>query len=155
VQLHSTTHAPTLQHISDRINLICTQHNLALPSRSVASLLSLACEAKLKQLITHAVTLTLSSQAISSISLSSSGPNPISSMALGGEQSQSSSSLIAQHHHFPQRAPILTAPAFQTLFSLYPSSLPNNSAAAMKLSAIPSPPVSISAFFVTSCVLNH
>ncbi|EAU90356.1 hypothetical protein CC1G_09038 [Coprinopsis cinerea okayama7 len=141
VQLHSTTHAPTLQHIAERINLICAQHDLNPPSRPVASLMSLACEAKLKQLITHALTLTLSSQAISSINTSGSGTAGLLSLALSGEQGQSSSSLASSstHHHMPQRAPILTAPAFQSLFTLYPASLPNKSAAAMRLAAIPSP----------------
>ncbi|TFK25639.1 hypothetical protein FA15DRAFT_617435 [Coprinopsis marcescibilis] len=142
VQLHSATHAPTLQHIADRINLICAQHNLGPPSRTVPALMSLACEAKLKQLITHAVTLTLSSQAITSINLSSGQMSGhLSSLVSSSEIGQSSSSLASAstHHHLPQRAPILTAPAFQSLFTLYPSSLPNQSAAAMKLASIPSP----------------
>ena len=38
------THAPTIQHIADRINLICAQHNLGAPSKAVSSLMNLACE---------------------------------------------------------------------------------------------------------------
>lgn len=44
LHLASVTHAPTLQHISDRINLISAQHNLAAPNRNVAHLLMLAFE---------------------------------------------------------------------------------------------------------------
>ncbi|TFK71604.1 hypothetical protein BDN72DRAFT_837328 [Pluteus cervinus] len=107
IHLHSTTHAPTIQHIADRINLICAQNNLGAPARSVPSLMNLACEAKLKQLITHALTLTSTSNAISSI-------NPSSSPS----HSQK----------------VLSASAFQSLFTLKPSELPNKSAAAMQLS---------------------
>ncbi|KAF5336035.1 hypothetical protein D9611_006202 [Ephemerocybe angulata] len=151
IQLHSSTHAPTTQHIADRINLICAQHNLSLPSRAVAALMSLACEAKLKQLITHALTLTLSSQAISSITpspASNNAMNPFISSASSQDReavasalgNQSSASLASSStlHHVPQKTPVLTTGAFQTLFTLYPASLPNQSAAAMKLSAIPS-----------------
>ncbi|KAF8638947.1 hypothetical protein AX16_010421 [Volvariella volvacea WC 439] len=107
IHLHSNTHAPTMQHIADRINLICAQHNLNTPARNVSALLSLACEAKLKQLITHALTLTSTSNAISSINPS--GPQP--------------------HGH-----KVLSPASFQTLFTLKPSELPNKSAAAMQLS---------------------
>ena len=44
IQLSSSTRGFTLQHITDRLNLICAQHNLGLPSKSVASLMSLAFE---------------------------------------------------------------------------------------------------------------
>lgn len=44
LNLASMTRAPTLQHISDRINLISAQHNLGTPSKDVASLLMLAFE---------------------------------------------------------------------------------------------------------------
>ncbi len=44
LNLASITRAPTLQHISERINLISAQHNLSAPSREVASLLMLAFE---------------------------------------------------------------------------------------------------------------
>ena len=156
IQLHSATRAPTVQHIADRINLTCAQHNLSMPSRSVAALMSLACESKLKQLITHAITLTLSSQAISSITPTTSfnSPNPFVSMiASSSSQVDASSSSMGGNahsqislpslassstlHHIPQRTPVLTTAAFQTLFTLYPASLPNNSASAMRLSAIP------------------
>ncbi|KAF8892095.1 transcriptional regulator of RNA polII, SAGA, subunit-domain-containing protein [Infundibulicybe gibba] len=106
VHLHSTTHAPTIQHIADRMNLICAQNNLSAPTRSVAQLMSLACEAKLKQLITHAITLTSTSHAISSI-------NPSSS---------------SQH-----TTKVLTPSSFQSLFTVAPSVLPNRSATAMRL----------------------
>ena len=47
LHLASTTRAPTLQHISDRINLISAQHNLGAPSRMVSSLMMLAFEVPL------------------------------------------------------------------------------------------------------------
>lgn len=117
IQLHSMVHAPTIQHIADRINLICAQHNLSAPSRAVSSLLNLACEAKLKQLITHAITLTASSHTITSITPSS------------------SSSLQRRSHN---NAPVLTTTSFQTLFTLSPADLPYKSATAMRLSHMPS-----------------
>ncbi|KAJ2919492.1 hypothetical protein MD484_g924, partial [Candolleomyces efflorescens] len=149
IHLHSSTRAPTVQHIADRINLICAQHNLSLPSRAVASLLNLACEAKLKQLITHALTLTLSSQAISSISPASATANPFIPASISSssrdptsnaQTSQSLTTLPSSStlHHIPQKTPVLTASAFQTLFTMYPSSLPNKSAVAMRLATIPS-----------------
>ncbi|KAJ7583433.1 transcriptional regulator of RNA polII, SAGA, subunit-domain-containing protein [Mycena floridula] len=106
VQLASVTRAPTVQHISDRVNLICAQHNMSAPSRSVPPLINLATEVKLKQLITHALTLTSSSLAISSI-------NPSSS--------------------HPHSQKILSTAAFETLFTVGAADLPNKSAAAMRL----------------------
>lgn len=44
LHLASMTRAPTLQHISDRINLISAQHNLGAPHRLVSSLMMLAFE---------------------------------------------------------------------------------------------------------------
>jgi hypothetical protein len=44
VHLAATAGAPTVQHIADRMNLICAQNNLAAPSRAVPSLMNLACE---------------------------------------------------------------------------------------------------------------
>lgn len=165
IQLHTTTRAPTVQHIADRMSLICAQHNLSMSSRSVATLMNLACEAKLKQLIAHALTLTLSSQAISSINPtnSSNSANPYVSLiasssssqmdSLGGNQASQTSlpSLVssATLHHVPQKTPVLTTSAFQTLFTIYPASLPNKSAAAMRLDAIPTAVVS-SPFPVTT-----
>ncbi|KAJ8586000.1 hypothetical protein M405DRAFT_382907 [Rhizopogon salebrosus TDB-379] len=105
LHLASISRAPTLQHISDRVNLISAQHNLGAPSRAVASLLVLAFEAKLKQLITHALSLTSTSHAIASITPS------------------------APHSHNR----VLTASSFDTLFTLSPAVLPNKSAAAMHL----------------------
>lgn len=46
LNLASMTRAPTLQHISERINLISAQHNLGAPSKEAASLLMLAFEAR-------------------------------------------------------------------------------------------------------------
>ena len=44
VHLHSSTRAPTFQHIADRMNLICAQNSLSAPLRSVPALMALACE---------------------------------------------------------------------------------------------------------------
>lgn len=120
------------------MNLICAQHNLGTPARSVAFLMNLASEVciqisptteenpisshhclryaqvKLKQLITHALTLTSSSLAISSISPSSA----------------SNSSLPHAQKHSQK---LLTTAAFETLFTIAPEDLPNKSAAAMRL----------------------
>jgi len=67
IQLTSSTRGFTLQHITDRLNLICAQHNLGLPSRSVTSLMSLAYEAKLKSLIMQALAMTMTSHSATSI----------------------------------------------------------------------------------------
>ncbi|KAF5383845.1 hypothetical protein D9615_003650 [Tricholomella constricta] len=109
VHLFSISRAPTLNHIADRMNLISAQNNLGPPARNVPSLMNLACEAKLKQLITHALTLTSTSHAISSISPSAS----------------------TDTLHRPP--PILSPSAFQTLFTIAPADLPNKSATAMRL----------------------
>ncbi|KAJ3567351.1 hypothetical protein NP233_g6420 [Leucocoprinus birnbaumii] len=124
VNLHSVTHAPTIQHIADRMNLICAQNNLGAPGQKVPELMNLAYQAKLKQLITRALTLTSSSHAISSITPSS------TSQALHTSHT---------HHHHPQRAPVLTPASFQTLFAISPSDLPNKSAAAMRLATVSHP----------------
>ncbi|KAI0048116.1 hypothetical protein FA95DRAFT_1491478 [Auriscalpium vulgare] len=105
IQLASSARGFTLQHIADRINLICAQHNLGAPTKSVSSLLSLAFEAKLKQLIAQALALTTASHAVNSI-------RPSTPHSTG---------------------PLLTASAFDTLFTVAPSVLPNRSAAAMRL----------------------
>lgn len=47
LHLASVTRAPTLQHISDRINLISAQHNLGAPHRLVSSLMMLAFEVRI------------------------------------------------------------------------------------------------------------
>ncbi|KAF9078068.1 hypothetical protein BDP27DRAFT_1310714, partial [Rhodocollybia butyracea] len=96
VSLASMSHAPTIQHIIERVNLVCAQHNLQTPQRNVSTLIHLACEVKLKQLLTHALTLTTQSLAISSINTA---------------RSSSSS------HHQPK---ILTTAAFETLFTVSP-----------------------------------
>ncbi|KAH9975930.1 transcriptional regulator of RNA polII, SAGA, subunit-domain-containing protein [Lactifluus volemus] len=105
IQLASSARGFTLQHITDRLNLICAQHNLGLPSKHVATLMSLAFEAKLKSLIMQALAMTATSHAISSIHPSA----PHSS----GHQ--------------------LSASAFDTLFTVSPAVLPNRSATAMRL----------------------
>ncbi|KAI0675529.1 transcriptional regulator of RNA polII, SAGA, subunit-domain-containing protein [Trametes maxima] len=105
LHLASMTRAPTLQHISDRINLISAQHNLGAPSRDVASLMMLAFEAKLKQLITQALSLTSTSHAITSIRAAE------------------------PHSH----SYVLPASSFDSLFTVSPAVLPNKSAAAMRL----------------------
>jgi hypothetical protein len=46
LHLASVTRAPTLQHISDRINLISAQHNLGAPPRTVSQLMMLAFEVR-------------------------------------------------------------------------------------------------------------
>ncbi|KAI0295952.1 transcriptional regulator of RNA polII, SAGA, subunit-domain-containing protein [Russula brevipes] len=94
-----------LQHVTDRLNLICAQHDLGLPSKSVASLMSLAFEAKLKTLIMQALAMTTSSHAISSI--------------------QPSAPHSSGHR--------LSASAFDAMFTASPSVLPNRSAAATRL----------------------
>jgi len=46
VHLFSISRAPTLQHIADRMNLICVQNNLGPPARTVPALMNLACEVR-------------------------------------------------------------------------------------------------------------
>ncbi|PIL24965.1 hypothetical protein GSI_12852 [Ganoderma sinense ZZ0214-1] len=105
LNLASMTRAPTLQHISERLNLISSQNNMATPSKEVASLLMLAVEAKLKQLITQALSLTSTSHAITSIRAAE------------------------PHSH----SYVLPASSFNSLFTVSPAVLPNGSAAAMRL----------------------
>ncbi|CAK5264299.1 unnamed protein product [Mycena citricolor] len=107
VHLAANAGAPTVQHIADRMNLICAQNNLGAPNRAVPSLMNLACEAMLKQLLTHALTLTSTSQTISSINASTS--------------------------HSSRAPPVLSAAAFNTLFTVSPADIPNKSAAAVRL----------------------
>ncbi|KAJ3731782.1 transcriptional regulator of RNA polII, SAGA, subunit-domain-containing protein [Lentinula guzmanii] len=109
ISLATMSRAPTIQHIIERINLVCAQHNLHAPQRNVATLMHLACEVKLKQLITHALTLTTQSLAISSVST--------------GKASQPST----------HQQNILTTAALEALFTIAPADLPNKSAAAMRL----------------------
>ncbi|TFL05426.1 transcriptional regulator of RNA polII, SAGA, subunit-domain-containing protein [Pterulicium gracile] len=99
------TRAPTVQHIADRVNLISAQHDLAAPSKDVASLLLLALEAKIKQLVTHALTLTQSGLSIQSIP------------TISGAASSSGR--------------VLSIDALDTLFTVSPSDLPQGSAAVM------------------------
>lgn len=105
LHLASVSRSLSLQHISDRINLISAQHNLGVPSRAVSSLMTLAVETKLKQLIKQALSLTSTSYAIASINPSAPRSNNR----------------------------VLTASSFETLFTVSPAVLPNKSAAAMKL----------------------
>jgi hypothetical protein len=95
-----------MQHISERLALIASQHSLSAPSRQVASLMLLAFESKIKSLVTHALTLTSSSRTISSITPS---------------------------NDFEGRARTLTAESFRSVFTLAPHVLPYNSASAMRL----------------------
>jgi hypothetical protein len=46
IQLASSARGFILQHITDRLNLICAQHNLNSPSKNVGSLMSLAFEVR-------------------------------------------------------------------------------------------------------------
>src|ERR1700732_1932279 len=90
LHLASVTHALTLQHVVDRVNLICAQQNLSMPTRTASSLVLLATQvsllnnlssfscstdlrlqAYLKQLVTQAIALSSSSHAITSITPSS------------------------------------------------------------------------------------
>jgi hypothetical protein len=87
--------------------------------------MTLACEAKLKQLITHALTLTSTSHAITSIAPSSS-----TTAALHNHHHH--------HHHFPHKPPVLTSDSFQSLFTISPADLPNKSAAAIRFAISPS-----------------
>ncbi|KAJ8515729.1 hypothetical protein ONZ45_g6899 [Pleurotus djamor] len=106
LHLLSITRAPSLQHVVDKVNLVCAQHNLAQPSRLVATLVNIAFETHIKKLITHALTLSSTSNSISSI-------NPSEPR---------------------NRSHTLTLAAFETLFTVAPASLPNNSAAVSRLS---------------------
>lgn len=123
------------------MNLICAQNGLGAPSRTVPQLMTLACEvcvsfilsinkliylpqAKLKQLITHALTLSSTSTAISSIN-----PSHMSSSSA--------------HYHFAHKPPMLTAASLQTLFTISPADLPNKSAAAMRFALSPTALVSV------------
>ncbi|KAI6149792.1 transcriptional regulator of RNA polII, SAGA, subunit-domain-containing protein [Pisolithus tinctorius] len=105
LHLASVSRALSLQHISDRINLISAQHNMGAPSRAVSSLMAVAVETKLKQLIKQALSLTSTSYAIASINPSAPRSNNR----------------------------VLTASSFETLFTISPAVLPNKSAAALKL----------------------
>ncbi|KAI0923794.1 hypothetical protein AcW1_006656 [Taiwanofungus camphoratus] len=106
LHLASASRGFTFQHISDRINLISAQHHLGAPSKVVSSLMMLAFEAKLKQLITQALSLTSTSHAITSIRTASRNSNNY----------------------------LLTVSSFDALFTISPAVLPNRSAAAMRLS---------------------
>ncbi|KIM61318.1 hypothetical protein SCLCIDRAFT_122326 [Scleroderma citrinum Foug A] len=106
LHLASVSRSLAQQHIADRINLISAQNDLNAPSRAVSSLMILAVEAKLKQLIKQALSLTSTSYAIASI-------NPSAPRSTNR---------------------VLTASSFDALFTISPAVLPNRSAAAMKLS---------------------
>ncbi|EIM86736.1 uncharacterized protein STEHIDRAFT_139515 [Stereum hirsutum FP-91666 SS1] len=107
VHLASAARGFISQHIIDRINLICAQHNLNTPTKNVSSLLIVAFEAKLKQLITQAITLTTTSHSVTSIHPS--GPH--------------------------STGPRLSATSIDTLFTVSPAVLANPSAAIRKLSS--------------------
>ncbi|KAI0285854.1 transcriptional regulator of RNA polII, SAGA, subunit-domain-containing protein [Russula aff. rugulosa BPL654] len=98
IQLASSARGFILQHITDRLNLICAQHNLNSPSKNVASLMSLAFEVR----------------------------------AYRDDYN------LSCHHVIHPSAPHssghrLSASAFDTLFTISPSVLPNRSAAASRL----------------------
>jgi len=103
--LCSITHTITQQNIAERVALISAQNNLGPPSKSVSQLVLLALEAKLKHLVTHAISLTSTSRTVSSIRPS----KPINTRPL-------------------------SAPSFDTLFTLAPAVQPYRSAAALRLS---------------------
>ncbi|KAJ7349097.1 transcriptional regulator of RNA polII, SAGA, subunit-domain-containing protein [Mycena albidolilacea] len=126
VHLAATAGAPTVQHIADRMNLICAQNNLAAPNRSVPSLMNLACEAMLKQLLTHALTLTSTSQTISSITPSHTAPSSSHPTSLFTPRGP-------PRAHHPYTQPVLTTSSFNTLFTVSPADLPTASAAALRL----------------------
>ncbi|KAL5492240.1 hypothetical protein ACEPAI_3687 [Sanghuangporus weigelae] len=107
VHLTSVTRAPTLQHVSERVALICAQHDLKMPTTTVAKLMLTACEAKLKQMIAQALALTSTSRAITSIQLAKMPP-------------QASTR-------------VLTTSAFESLLTVRPAVLPYQSAAATRL----------------------
>lgn len=44
VQLTTVSRAPTIQHVSERVALICSQHDLKMPTANVAKLMLMACE---------------------------------------------------------------------------------------------------------------
>ncbi|KAL1697042.1 transcriptional regulator of RNA polII, SAGA, subunit-domain-containing protein [Schizophyllum commune] len=113
VNLASMSRAPTVQHIADRVNLICAQNNIGPPSRQVPLLINLACEVKLKQLIARALSLTSSSHAISSINAS----KPSTRVSRPAYRATS----------------LLTRESFRALFVVAPYTLPNQSAAATEL----------------------
>ncbi|KIY52792.1 hypothetical protein FISHEDRAFT_63719 [Fistulina hepatica ATCC 64428] len=119
VPLAAVSGAPTAKDIAERINLICAQNNLGTPAANVATLMNIACELKLKQLITHALSITASSDAISSITTSSAPSNVCP----------------AYSRIFFK---ILTAASFRALFAIVPFSLPTRSAAATNLFSGPS-----------------
>ncbi|KAF8573598.1 hypothetical protein K439DRAFT_1374917 [Ramaria rubella] len=102
--LCSITRTITQQNVAERIALISAQNSLGPPHKAVSQLVILALEAKLKHLVTHAISLTSTSRTISSIHPSSA----ISSRPL-------------------------SASSFDTLFTLAPAVLPYQSAAAMRL----------------------
>jgi hypothetical protein len=121
--LCSLTRTITQQSIAERIALISAQNNFTPPNKAVSQLVILALEvcdhiqyrqvlpmysqpiqAKLKHLVTHAISLTSTSRTISSI-----------------QPSSSTSSRL------------LSASTFDTLFTLAPAVLPYRSAAAMHL----------------------
>lgn len=115
------TRAPTVQHIADRVNLISAQHDLAAPSKDVASLLLLALEAKIKQLVTHALTLTQSGLSIQSIPTISGAASSSGRYTASGAATSSGSG----------GGRVLSIDALDTLFTVSPSDLPQGSAAVM------------------------
>jgi len=112
LHLASVSQSLTLPQVVDRVNLICAQHNLNMPTRTVSSLILLATQAHLKQLITQAIALSSSSNSITSITTS---------------QTNSLTHPKATH---------LRLSTFSTLLTLSPALLPHDSAAARRLAMI-------------------
>ncbi|KAF7323228.1 hypothetical protein HMN09_00103500 [Mycena chlorophos] len=109
VHLAANSGLPSITYMAERMNLICAQNNIGQPSRQVSSLMTSACEALLKNLLKHAITLTATSQTISSISPST-----------------------ARHPNLrPQ--PVISVSSLRTVLSVSPADLPNKSAATYRL----------------------
>ncbi|KZP16626.1 hypothetical protein FIBSPDRAFT_748463 [Athelia psychrophila] len=112
LHLATVSQSLTLPQVIDRVNLICAQHNLNMPTRNVSSLILLATQAHIKQLITQAIALTSSSRSITSITTT------------------------AHAHPHIHAATHLRLSTFSTLLTLSPALLPNDSAAARRLAMI-------------------
>lgn len=129
LHLASVSQSLTLPQVVDRVNLICAQHNLNMPTRTVSQLILLAVQvspksslhldtcsqflqAHIKQLITQAIALSSSSNSITSITTSQ------------------TNSLTHP------KATLLRLSTFSTLLALSPALLPNDSAAARRLAMI-------------------
>jgi hypothetical protein len=97
---------PNLQNLTDRVTLIASQHNLTASKRAI-HLLASALEAYLKNLSMHALSLTSGCHPFSSIQPAS--PSPMTPLSLS---------------------------AFETLFTISPSEIPNLSATSITLETL-------------------